>query len=390
MADLARLQAEHPEWNLVDAIDAPGGGIWAMGRDGGVFSLEGAPFLGSYPQLDPTARQGERHFVRIEADNTGGYTLISNLAGQTYRFAAPQAAPLPDPTAPPPGAPPPGDTEAQSARAIMQSTFARFGLQFSPTDVDNLFNSFIKGGEAQFGLDLQETAQYKKRFPVIARLKERAAKGETIVGGIPDPATILQYEETAKQIMGAAGLPPGFYDSPDDFAGFMEKNVSVAELQNRVEMAKVAAFQSPPEVRSELQRLGLDAGDLTAYFLDPTKADSLIQQKTLKQAQIGGAAIRAGFGLLTREESARLAEQGVSAEQAQQGFGELQAGQELYAALPGEQAAQITREQQLGAAFGGQQPAQEAIRRRAEQRKAQFGGGGGFAGGAQGVAGLGQ
>lgn len=69
----------------VDALPAPGGGCWVLTRDGGVRAYHGAPFHGSYPGLPPAARQGERTFVEIQANNLGGYTLIS-AGGETYAF----------------------------------------------------------------------------------------------------------------------------------------------------------------------------------------------------------------------------------------------------------------------------------------------------------------
>lgn len=69
----------------VDALAAPGGGVWVLTRDGGVRAYHGAPFFGSYPGLPPEARQGERSFVALEHNDRGGYTLISS-GNETYAF----------------------------------------------------------------------------------------------------------------------------------------------------------------------------------------------------------------------------------------------------------------------------------------------------------------
>lgn len=72
----------------VDAIVAPQGGVWVLTRDGGVRTYDKedrTPFHGSYPGLPPEARQGERTFVRLEANDRGGYDLISS-GNERYSF----------------------------------------------------------------------------------------------------------------------------------------------------------------------------------------------------------------------------------------------------------------------------------------------------------------
>lgn len=68
----------------VDAVCAPGGGVWVLTRDGGVRAYD-APFHGSYPGLPPEGRQGERTFVAIEPNDRGGYDLIS-AGNERYSF----------------------------------------------------------------------------------------------------------------------------------------------------------------------------------------------------------------------------------------------------------------------------------------------------------------
>lgn len=71
----------------MDALCAPGGGVWVLTKDGGVRAYRGAPFHGSYPGLPPEWRQGDRTFVEITERDDGqpGYMLISS-GQERYRF----------------------------------------------------------------------------------------------------------------------------------------------------------------------------------------------------------------------------------------------------------------------------------------------------------------
>jgi hypothetical protein len=76
------------DMDKTDAVEAPDGGVWVLGKDGGVFAYGGAPFHGSYPGLPPAARQGDRYFLKIKANgprSADGYTLIAS-DGSKYKF----------------------------------------------------------------------------------------------------------------------------------------------------------------------------------------------------------------------------------------------------------------------------------------------------------------
>jgi hypothetical protein len=68
----------------VDAVAAPGGGVWVLTRDGGVRAYD-APYHGSYPGLPPEDREGERVFVAIEVNDRAGYDLLS-AGHERYSF----------------------------------------------------------------------------------------------------------------------------------------------------------------------------------------------------------------------------------------------------------------------------------------------------------------
>jgi len=71
----------------MDAMCSPEGGVWVVTKDGGVRAYDGAPYYGSYWNLPPEGRQGQRTFVEIlpRDDGAKGYMIRSN-GGELYRF----------------------------------------------------------------------------------------------------------------------------------------------------------------------------------------------------------------------------------------------------------------------------------------------------------------
>ena len=244
----------------------------------------------------------------------------------------------------------------------------------------------IQGGStpARVLQDLRQRPEYKQRF---AGLEMRREAGY----GAIDEATYISLERSYRQIMHAAGMPPEFYDSPDDYATLIGRDVSPSEWQTRVNEGYLAATQAVDEVREQLQGLyGIDVSQLAAYFLDPDRALPLLQRQ-FDAARMSGTAVRTGYGALGVDEAERLAALGVTEQQAEEGFGFLEDAQELWNALPGEGgAASISRADQQAAVFGGDAEIRQEIRRRQETRVSQGSGGQSFAVGNQGVSGLGR
>lgn len=402
MADLATIRAAHPTWNIVSVIDAPGGGTWAVGADGGVFALDGAPFVGSYPGLAAAQRQGNRSFTDIVANQTGGYTLKAN-DGHTYDFpgagppgntqgAAAAAAPAATPAPAAAAAPDPNQafidankaTTQNSAIATINSNLSLLGL---PASLGAwAWGEIQKGADpTQVMLDMQATPEFQTRFPAIQQLRDRAAKGENV--HVPTPGEYVQFETTAAQLMSAAGLPKGFYDQQSDFTGMLLNQTSPAELADRIALAKNATYNAPPEMTKFLaDNYGVDQGSLTAYWLDPDKALPLIQ-KQFAAAQIGGYASSTGFGDITKAQAEGLQSEGVTAAQAQSGLSSLAQEKPLFTNLAGE-TDQIGTDTQLST-LTGNAAAINTIEGRRRARQAAFSGGGGAAGGGTGGQGIG-
>lgn len=199
----------------------------------------------------------------------------------------------------------------QSAYDLMFMTLQQWGLE----SLGGVLKDLIQGGitdSASLTLALQGTQEWKLRFAGNEQLKAQGL-------GVLSPAEYLALERSYAQIMRNYGLPPGFYDDPSDYAGFIGKNLSPSELQTRVQAYADLANREDPETVAQLNSMGLSRGDLLAYMIDPDRATPLIEQ-TYKTALLGGAARRAGVAA-DNAYLGELAAQGVTEQQAAQGYG---------------------------------------------------------------------
>lgn len=199
----------------------------------------------------------------------------------------------------------------QSAFDLMKATLEMWGLG----TLAGVLRGLIQNGITDQGsltLALQDTNEWRTRFAGNEVLKQNGL-------GVLSPAEYLALEKSYAQIMRNFGLPSGFYDDPSDYAGFIGANVSAAELQARVQSYADLANREDPAIIAQLNSMGLSQGDLLAYMIDPTRAMPIIQQ-TYQTAVLGGAARRAGV-TADNDYLKQLAGQGVTEQQAAQGYG---------------------------------------------------------------------
>lgn len=238
----------------------------------------------------------------------------------------------------------------QSAWAQLQQTLEQYG--FSGHDLAALVawakGEIIRGSAApQIALDLQKTPQFERRFPAIGVL---AKEGVAIT-----PAEYISVEQSYAQAEHAGGLPANFASYDQLIAG----QVSPSEYAARINQGYLAVEQAPPEVQAAMQayhsNYGTTKGDMVAYWLDPKKGEPMLLQQA-QAAQIGGAGKASGFNngrFISAAEALRLAQQGVTYQQAQQGFQKLTQEKELYTSLPGQgQRYDFTPDRLLQAQFG--------------------------------------
>lgn len=146
--------------------------------------------------------------------------------------------------------------------------------------------------EDELLLALSQTDVFKDRFAVIGEQQKRAAAGQPV--RVMTPAEVLEYENRARQMMSAAGMPSWFYDEPDDFNQLILNDISVVELGERIEQAFEYVDNAPEEVRSKFSEFyGVAQSDaaLAAYVLDPTKTTAQLE-KSVRTAYTAGMAKR--------------------------------------------------------------------------------------------------
>lgn len=262
----------------------------------------------------------------------------------------------------------------RDAFAALKSMFDQFGLG---TLAPKIYEYVKQGyGADTIGLLLQDTKEYKGRFAANAA---RAKAGLAVLS----PAEYLSAEAAYRQILSSAGMPKGFYDNPADFRSWIGGDVSPTEIKGRVDLAMEAVNKTDPTYRAALQQMyGVGESDLAAYFLDRKLAEPILKKQAAASA-IGAAALRRGF-TLNRLDLESYADLGLSAQEAEQAYGQIAGGFEAMLGLAGRYGTSWTQreaEQEVftpGAAGSlGQQSAAEKGKGLRSQERAMFSGGAG-------------
>jgi len=177
--------------------------------------------------------------------------------------------------------------------SLTQGAFDKFKAALVAEGLGDLaddLTSLIKSENAPttsegYYLALTQTPTYQKRFGDTnkARIKnglQPLSEGE-----------IMKLESGYKDIMQSYGLPAGFYDSPEDYKTFITNDLSASELADRVQAAQSAVQLTDPTLRQQLKDYyGLDTAATTAYLLDPTKGEQILNQLASKNTAALAAA----------------------------------------------------------------------------------------------------
>jgi hypothetical protein len=200
----------------------------------------------------------------------------------------------------------------RDAYLAVSSLFRQYGLG---TLADNIYD-YVKNGYSAdtISILLQDTSEYKERF---AGNEARKKAGLPVLS----PAEYLSTEASYRQIMQSAGLPVGFYDQNSDFAKWIGQNTSPSEIQSRVDLATQATILASPAYKKALNQMGIADSDLTAYFLNPTKALPFLQ-KSAATAAVGAEALNQGL-TFDKAYAEQLALQGIGAEEARSGYSQV-------------------------------------------------------------------
>lgn len=183
--------------------------------------------------------------------------------------------------------------ERNRQAALASNILRQFGLEQLIPEVEGA----IRGGKSweEFELSLYDPATSAGK--VVDQLYGTVLRGRRENNLAPmSIAQIRSYRDSVRQLFRTSGLPTGFYDQPEDADQFLVNDLSLAELDQRVQDGYLAIAQAPPETLAKLRSyegVGLDDGSLAAYFLDKDKAVPAIQRQVAR-AKLGGTAAQYG------------------------------------------------------------------------------------------------
>jgi len=236
-----------------------------------------------------------------------------------------------------------------SARDSAIAMFTTAGLDTKFTGslmatIDKVYAENIMPTDAQVMNSIYSSDAYNTRFAANKTIRARLADGKGLPGDkLLTPAEYIATENSFRDLMSEAGLPSGFYDTPEDFTRFIENNTSVGEISARVNIAKSALQNADQNIVNALKTYyGFDNNDLAAYLLDPAKAMDIVNSNQFKYtasqgkqmltaAEVGGAALRAGTTaskglseeIATAGKEGQAAQAFQSASQSQKDYGRL-------------------------------------------------------------------
>lgn len=256
--------------------------------------------------------------------------------------------------------------------AIFQQLFQDFDIPGAESLAQWAWGELVAGkSRNEIMLQLHQRPEFLDRFKVIAEQRQAGVTPMT-------PAEVLEWERSARGIMRAAGMPAGFYDSPDDFTEMMVNGWSVIELRQVVDEGFVRVAYNP-EARDYMRDvLGVD-GDaaLAALYLDAEKALPQLERMTT-QVEIGG--VGSTFGLdLSLGRAGQLADAGVTRGAMRQGLMRLDGERSLFTETISEGTDLSIEQQGLDSTFGLGEGGAEVIEQRKRERKAAMSGAGGNA-----------
>lgn len=197
----------------------------------------------------------------------------------------------------------------RDAYLAITNLFKTYGLE----SLSSKIFDYVKNGYSAdtISILLQETPEYKKRF---AGNEARRKAGLNVLS----PGEYISVENSYRQIMKQAGLPIGFYDSTEDFAGFIGNDLSPTELKERADLAVQATALAAPEYKQALRQMGISDSEMTAYWINQQKSLPFLQ-KTAATAAIGAEALQHKLAF-DKKFAENLATQGVTSQEAAEGY----------------------------------------------------------------------
>ena len=241
----------------------------------------------------------------------------------------------------------------------------------------------LTGGasEAEITLELYDQPAFQARFPAIVARRNAGLTPVTV-------GQVLEYEQSGRELLRRSGITATNFTSSEYLQGLMTQDVSLAEVQDRLQDGLLKVTQAPPEVRVAFGNYFGTNSDaaLAQLFLDPAQAAPELEKMAMT-AFAGGVGAR--FGVQLAQGIAReIADTGASDSAIWQGFAQLDSIRALFDETISETVDMTAEGEGVSAVFGTH-GGSDVIQRRALSRASTFKGGGGVGAGEGGVVGLG-
>jgi len=176
-------------------------------------------------------------------------------------------------------------TQRKSAFDVIREKFTAMGIKEVGDDIAAIFAG---KGTDRFGkvfdeipttsegfyLQLINTKSYYDRFGSVneARLKQgyKALDEKTIVG----------MEDEYQKVLTQYNMPTGFYDQTTDFQSFLKNNLTNVDVANVIQAYRdFVQTGTDSTIRKQLKdNYGIGDEALTAYMIDPTKGQAILEQ----------------------------------------------------------------------------------------------------------------
>jgi hypothetical protein len=176
-------------------------------------------------------------------------------------------------------------TQRKSAFDVIREKFTAMGIKEVGDDIAAIFAG---KGTDRFGkvfdeipttsegfyLQLINTKSYYDRFGSVneARLKQgyKALDEKTIVG----------MEDEYQKVLTQYNMPTGFYDQTTDFQSFLKNNLTNVDVANVIQAYRdFVQTGTDSTIRKQLKdNYGIGDAALTAYMIDPTKGQAILEQ----------------------------------------------------------------------------------------------------------------
>lgn len=269
----------------------------------------------------------------------------------------------------------------------LAAILAQYGLGSLATWVSERITDGASPEEIE--LEMYDRPEFKAAFPEIeARRKLGEERGITLRP--ISPTEILEYRTQARSLMRSYGLHSSFYSQNSDMFDLIVNDVSLDELNWRLDSARSRVVSAPPEVRSVFGELFGVEGDNAMFSLFVSLDKAVPQlENMIQQAEAGGAARRYGFEL-TPSQMMRLEGQNITYDEAAQGFQALDAQRSLFEESLFEEGEDYqAQEEGIEAVFGLEGGAANKLARRGETRAASTKGSSGVGSDERGITGFG-